>query len=132
MPKVHEIGKTRFIQVIDFPVKWGWKIVVRGWTQEIEEPFRTSKPFILRLPKFKALVCGRWTGLKTEEEALSVALETREVTYEDFTEEAGWTPAPDTDSEESVEDIYARLDSVDGTFNVHDWQVYYRLAKESD
>jgi hypothetical protein len=77
-------------------------------------------------------VCGRWTGLKTEEEALSVALETREVTYEDFTEEAGWTPAPDTDSEESVEDIYARLDSVDGTFNVHDWQMYYRLAKESD
>jgi hypothetical protein len=54
------------------------------------------------------------------------------VTYDDFTEEAGWTPAPDTNSEESVKDIYARLDSVDGTFNVHDWQMYYRLAKESD
>jgi len=131
MPKVHNIGPI-FVQVTKFPYEWGSKVVVRGWTQEIEEPFRTSKPFILRLPKFKALVCGRWTGLKTEEEALSVALETREVTYEDFTEEAGWTPAPDTDSEESVEDIYARLDSVDGTFNVHDWQMYYRLAKESD
>jgi len=131
MPKVHNIGPV-FVQVTKFPYEWGSKVVVRGWTQEIEEPFRTSKPFILRLPKFKALVCGRWTGLKTEEEALSVALETREVTYEDFTEEAGWTPAPNTDSEESVEDIYARLDSVDGTFNVHDWQVYYRLAKESD
>jgi hypothetical protein len=131
MPKVHNIGPV-FVQVTKFPYEWGSKVVVRGWTQEIEEPFRTSKPFILRLPKFKALVCGRWTGLKTEEEALSVALETREVTYDDFTEEAGWTPAPDTDSEESVEDIYARLDSVDGTFNVHDWQVYYRLAKESD
>jgi hypothetical protein len=131
MPKVHNIGPV-FVQLTKFPYEWGSKVVVRGWTQEIEEPFRTSKPFILRLPKFKALVCGRWTGLKTEEEALSVALETREVTYEDFTEEAGWTPAPDTDSEESVEDIYARLDSVDGTFNVHDWQMYYRLAKESD
>jgi hypothetical protein len=131
MPKVHNIGPV-FVQVTKFPYEWGSKVVVRGWTQEIEEPFRTSKPFILRLPKFKALVCGRWTGLKTEEEALSVALETREVTYDDFTEEAGWTPAPDTDSEESVEDIYARLDSVDGTFNVHDWQMYYRLAKESD
>ena len=131
MPKVHNIGPI-FVQVTKFPYEWGSKVVVRGWTQEIEEPFRTSKPFILRLPKFKALVCGRWTGLKTEEEALSVALETREVTYDDFTEEAGWTPAPDTDSEESVEDIYARLDSVDGTFNVHDWQMYYRLAKESD
>jgi hypothetical protein len=131
MPKVHNIGPV-FVQVTKFPYEWGSKVVVRGWTQEIEEPFRTSKPFILRLPKFKALVCGRWTGVKDEEEALSVALETREVTYDDFTEEAGWTPAPDTDSEESVEDIYARLDSVDGTFNVHDWQMYYRLAKESD
>jgi hypothetical protein len=131
MPKVHNIGPI-FVQVTKFPYEWGSKVVVRGWTQEIEEPFRTSKPFILRLPKFKALVCGRWTGVKNEEEALSVALETREVTYDDFTEEAGWTPAPDTDSEESVEDIYARLDSVDGTFNVHDWQMYYRLAKESD
>ena len=131
MPKVHNIGPI-FVQVTKFPYEWGSKVVVRGWTQEIEEPFRTSKPFILRLPKFKALVCGRWTGVKNEEEALSVALETREVTYDDFTEEAGWTPAPDTNSEESVEDIYARLDSVDGTFNVHDWQMYYRLAKESD
>ena len=131
MPKVHNIGPV-FVQVTKFPYEWGSKVVVRGWTQEIEEPFRTSNPFILRLPKFKALVCGRWTGVKNEEEALSVALETREVTYDDFTEEAGWTPAPNTDSEESVEDIYARLDSVDGTFNVHDWQMYYRLAKESD
>ena len=131
MPKVHNIGPV-FVQVTKFPYEWGSKVVVRGWTQEIEEPFRTSNPFILRLPKFKALVCGRWTGIKNEEEALTGALETREVTYDDFTEEAGWTPAPDTDSEESVEDIYARLDSVDGTFNVHDWQMYYRLAKESD
>jgi hypothetical protein len=131
MPKVHNIGPV-FVQVTKFPYEWGSKVVVRGWTQEIEEPFRTSNPFILRLPKFKALVCGRWTGIKNEEEALSVALETREVTYDDFTEEAGWTPAPDTDSKESVEDIYARLDSVDGTFNVHDWQMYYRLAKESN
>ena len=131
MPKVHNIG-TVFVQVTKFPYEWGSKVVVRGWTQEIEEPFRTSKPFILRLPKFKALVCGRWTGTKTEEEALSGALETREVTYDDFTEKAGWTPAPDTNTKESVEDIYARLNSVDGTFNVHDWQMYYRLAKESD
>ena len=55
----------------------------------------------------------------------------REVTYDDFTEEAGWT-APDSDREESGEDIYARLDSVDGTVNVHDWQTYYRMAKESE
>jgi hypothetical protein len=131
MPKVHKLGTKHFLQIVDLPVVWGNKVVVRGWTQEIEEPFRTSEPFLIRLPKYKALVLGKWTGSKTEEEALKSALETREVTYDDFTEEAGWT-APDSDREESGEDIYARLDSVDGTVNVHDWQTYYRMAKESE
>jgi hypothetical protein len=131
MPKVHNIGPV-FVQVTKFPYEWGSKVVVRGWTQEIEEPFRTSKPFILRLPKFKALVCGRWTGVKDEEEALSVALETREVTYDDFTEEAGWTPAPDSDREEGGEDFNTRLGAMDGTLNVHDWEMYLRLAEKSD
>jgi hypothetical protein len=131
MPKVHNIGPV-FVQVTKFPYEWGSKIVVRGWTQEIEEPFRTSKPFILRLPKFKALVCGRWTGVKDEEEALSVALETREVTYDDFTEEAGWTPAPDSDREEGGEDFNTRLGAMDGTLNVHDWEMHLRLAEKSD
>ena len=130
MPKVHNIGPV-FVQVTKFPYEWGSKVVVRGWTQEIEEPFRTSKPFILRLPKFKALVCGRWTGVKDEEEALSVALETREVTYDDFTEEAGWTPAPDSDREEGGEDFNTRLGAMDGTLNVHDWEMHLRLAEES-
>jgi hypothetical protein len=131
MPKVHKLGTKHFLQIVDLPVVWGNKVVVRGWTQEIEEPFRTSEPLLIRLPKYKALVLGKWTGSKTEEEALKSALETREVTYDDFTEEAGWT-APDSDREESGEDIYARLDSVDGAVNVHDWQTYYRMAKESE
>ena len=131
MPKVHNIGPV-FVQVTKFPYEWGSKVVVRGWTREIEEPFRTSKPFILRLPKFKALVCGRWTGVKDEEEALSVALETREVTYDDFTEEAGWTPAPNSDREEGGEDFNTRLGAMDGTLNVHDWEMHLRLAEKSD
>jgi hypothetical protein len=131
MPKVHNIGPT-FVQITNFPYKWGAKFIVRGWTQEIEDPFRTSKPFIVRLPRYKALVLGRWTGTTNEESALSGALQTREVTYDDFTEEKGWTPAPDSDSKESLDDIYSRLDSMDGTVDVHDWQTYYRLAKESE
>ena len=130
MPKVHNIGPV-FVQVTKFPYDWGNKVVVRGWTQEIEEPFRTSKPLILRLPNYKALVCGRWTGIKDEEEALSGALETREVTYDDFTEEAGWTPAPDSNREEGGEDFNTRLGAMDGTLNVHDWEMYNRLAEES-
>lgn len=131
MPKVHNIGPV-FVQYTKFPYDWGKKVVVRGWTQEIEEPFRTSKPLILRLPNYKALVCGRWTGSKTEEEALNEALSRRDLTYDDFTEEAGWTPAPDSDREESSEDIYSRLNSVDGALDVYDWQVYYRMAEESE
>lgn len=132
MPKVYNIGPKHFFQVVHLPVIWGNKVVVRGYTQEITEPFRTSEPFLLRLPKYKALAFGRWTGSKTEEEALTSALETREVTYDDFTEEAGWTPAPDAGGEESSEDFYSRLDSMDGTSDVHDWQTYYRVAKESE
>jgi hypothetical protein len=132
MPKVHNIGPKHFVQLIDFPVIWGKKCIVRGWTQEIDEPFRTSKPFLVRLPKYKALAFGMWTGSKTEEEALNSALEAREVTYDDFTEEAGWTPAPDQSGEEGSEDIYSGLDSVDGTVHVYDWQTYYRMAKESE
>ena len=131
MPKVHNIGSA-FVQVTKFPYDWGNKFVVRGWTQEIEEPFRTSKPLILRLPNYKALVCGRWTGIKDEEEALSGALETREVTYDDFTEEAGWTPAPDSNREEGSEDFYTRLGSMDGTFDVHNGQMSDGLAEKSN
>lgn len=130
MPKVHNIGPV-FVQLTKFPYDWGNKIIVRGWTQEIEEPFRTSQPLILRLPKYKALVCGRWTGVKNEEEALMGALETREVTYDDFTEEAGWTPAPDSDREAGIKDFNTRLGAMDGTLNVHDWEMYNRLAEES-
>jgi hypothetical protein len=131
MPKVHNIGPV-FVQVTKFPYNWGVKVAVRGWTQEIEEPFRTSKPLIVRLPNYKALVLGRWSGFKEEEEALSGALETREVTYDDFTEKAGWTPAPDTNSEESVEDINTRLNSMDGTFDVHNWQMHNSMAEKSN
>jgi hypothetical protein len=89
MAKVHNIGKQHFVQLIDFPVKWGLKLVVRGWTQEIEEPFRTAKPFIIRLRNHKAFVVGKWTGVQPDEEtALNRAIEGRILSDEDF--EEGW------------------------------------------
>ena len=103
MPKVHNIGKQHFAQYIDFPVKWGWKITVRGWTQEIDFPFRTAKPFIVRLPNHKALTFGKWTGKQPDEEtALNAAIEGRVLQDEDFQE--GWTPArTDETPEENFE-----------------------------
>jgi ABC-type bacteriocin/lantibiotic exporter with double-glycine peptidase domain len=99
MPKVHNIGTKRFVQHIDFPVKWGWKLIVRGWTQEIEPPFRVATPLIVRLPRHKALVFGIWNGQKSEEEALSAATGMRILSNEDF--EEGWTPAAYENPKES-------------------------------
>jgi hypothetical protein len=105
MPKVHDIGDRRFIQYIDFPVKWGWKLYVKGWTQEIEEPFRTSEPLILRLPFHKALVFGKWTGSQPDEEtALNRAMQGRVLQDEDFQE--GWQPPAYKATEEDIWDIY--------------------------
>jgi hypothetical protein len=132
MPKAHKIGPKHFVQLTNFPFKWGFKFIVRGWTQEIEPPYRTSNPFIVRLPRYKALVFGAWSGMKTEEEALSTALGRREVTYDDFTEEAGWTPAPDSNREASIDDLYSRFDFMDGAVDVHDWKTYHDLAKATE
>ena len=132
MPKAHKLGPKHFVQLTNFPFKWGCKFIVRGWTQEIEPPYRTSTPFIVRLPRYKALVFGAWSGMKNEEEALSTALGRREVTYDDFTEEAGWTPAPDSDREASIDNLYSRFDFMDGAVDVYDWQTYHNLAKTAE
>ena len=121
MPKAHNIGPA-FVQLTNFPYKWGKKIAVRGWTQEIEEPFRTANPLIVRLPFYKALVFGKWTGMKSEEEALNGALGRRDLTYNDFTEEAGWTPAPDSNREASINGLHSRFNNMDGAVDVHDWK----------
>ena len=128
MPKVHNIGPV-FVQVTRFPYEWGNKLVVRGWSQEIEEPYRTAVPFIVRLPKYHGLVLGKWGAMKEEEEALSGALARREVTYDDFTEEAGWTPATESNRETSVDGLYSRFDLMDGAVNVYLGEELDKLAK---
>ena len=103
MPKVHNIGKQHFVQYIDFPVKWGWKIAVKGWTQEIEEPFRTAAPIIIRMPNHKALTIGKWTGFQADEEsALNNAIQGRVLQDEDFQE--GWTAPAYQAGAKSIED----------------------------
>ena len=99
MPKAHNIGTERFVQVIKQPLTWGNKLVVHGWTQEIEEPYRFATPLMVRLPLSRILVLGKWQGTKSEEEALNSAVSRRDVTYDDFKEEKGWVPAPDEDTE---------------------------------
>ena len=103
MPKVHNIGKRRFIQFFRLPADWKGKLVVRGYTQEIQEPFRTSAPLMLRLPFYRVLVLGKWTGSQPDEEtALHNAMQGRVLKDEDFQE--GWVPAAYKAREESLDD----------------------------
>jgi hypothetical protein len=108
MPATHDFGPNDeyFVQFLRFPVKWKARAWVRGWTQEIEEPFRTSEPLIFRLPRHRAIAFGRWTGQLTEEEALNRAVQRRDLTDDDFQEDKGWTPAPEQTGEASSEHLY--------------------------
>lgn len=106
MPKVHNIGKQHFVQrLTNYRVVWGKKLIVKGWTQEISEPYRTATPWILRLPFNNALVFGTWSGQLDEEEALNRAIQGRVLKDEDF--EEGWTPPAYKTPEEDIWDIYA-------------------------
>jgi hypothetical protein len=123
MPKVHDIGNKRFIQYVSMPAKWGWKLYVKGWTQEIVEPFRTTdNALIVRLPFHKAFVFGKWTGTLDEEQALEKAIEGRVLTDEDFDEEKGWVPAPNQNSEESCQHCNSRPNHVGGECPLRDWE----------
>ena len=131
MPKTHNIGTQHFVQLTKFPYEWGHKVVTRGWTQETEAPYRTATPLIVRLPRYRALVLGRWTG-QTDVGEVDKLIGLRIVTEDEFTEEKGWTPPPKSDREKSLDDLYARLSNVDGAVDVHDWQTYFQLAKDSE
>jgi hypothetical protein len=105
MPKIHNIGQKHFVQYIDFPVKWEGKLWVKGWTQEISAPFRTSEPLIFRMPFHKAFVVGTWTGkIDDEVDALNRAIQGRVLTDEDFSKDKGWVPAPSFADEAGRED----------------------------
>lgn len=129
MPKLHNIGPKHFVQYTRFPYEWGNKVITRGWTQELEFPYRTSKPFILRLPKYKALVFGYWSSSTTEEKALTLATSAREATIEDFDEDKGWIPTTVESGEESIEDFLSRLDGMDGTSAFYYWQKHFKMGE---
>jgi len=126
------IGSKYFVQFTKFPYEWAGKFITRGWTQESDDPFRVSTPLVFRLPRYKALVFGKWTG-HTDETKVDELTGLRIVTYDDFTEEAGWTPPPaDESGEESFEDLNARINAMDGTLDDLDWTSFYKLATESE
>jgi hypothetical protein len=85
MPHVAQLGSKVFVQTIKYPIKVSFKSLIEvGSTQEIEEPFRTGKSLVIRLPFKKALVIGIWRYALEESEALVSALGGRMMSIEEY------------------------------------------------
>lgn len=86
MPMAHDIGPSLFVQVMPYPVKGFWPLIEVGDTQEIEGDYRSGKSLVIRFPRQKALVVGKWSRpLNDEEDALVRALRAREVDVNSLT-----------------------------------------------
>lgn len=85
MPMVRDIGSSWFVQVMPYPLHQWWPLIEVGHTQEIEGDYRSGKSLVIRFPRQKALVVGRWNKqINDEEEALTRALRAREVSISDL------------------------------------------------
>lgn len=69
----HDIGPF-FWHVIN--IRKGTPFIHRAQTAEVDEPFRISRSFVLRIPGKRGLVLGRWksSGIVDEAEALANAV----------------------------------------------------------
>lgn len=64
-----------YVQGIKYPHRNFLPIVEKGWTHEIEEPYRKGDCLVFRLPFIKhAIAIGRWGEEQDETEALTAAL----------------------------------------------------------
>lgn len=78
MPQVHDIGPI-FVHSMTYPAK-DFPLIDRGETQEIEEPYRYGRSWVLRVPwSRRAIVTGRWTREEPEDSALRRAIKARDL-----------------------------------------------------
>lgn len=78
MPQVHDIGPV-FVHTMNYPDR-NFPLVDRGETQEIEDPYRYGRSWVIRLPwSRRALVTGRWTSQEPEDSALRRAIRARDL-----------------------------------------------------
>lgn len=73
MPVTKDFGRV-FAHRMEFPSK-RHPFIERGWTQEIEEPYRRGVSMVFRLPcTTYGVAVGVWQRPREEEEALYSAL----------------------------------------------------------
>jgi hypothetical protein len=69
-----------YVQLISYPHRKPLPVVEKGWTHEIEEPYRRGSCLVFRVPFTKpGFVIGKWAESQTEDEALTAAIWGREL-----------------------------------------------------
>ena len=69
-----------YVQLIGYPHRKPLPIIEKGWTHEIEEPYRRGSCLVFRVPFTKpGFVVGKWAEAQTEDEALTAAIWGREL-----------------------------------------------------
>ena len=64
-----------YVTGLTYPHRKPLPILEKGWTHEIEEPFRRGSCLVLRLPFTKpGLVIGWWVESQNEDDALTAAI----------------------------------------------------------
>ena len=64
-----------YVTALKYPHRKPFPIVEKGWTHEIEEPFRKGTCLVFRLPFTKpGLVFGKWDHAQEEDDALTAAI----------------------------------------------------------
>jgi hypothetical protein len=83
-----EFGKL-YVDTLKYPHRKFLPIFEKGWTNEIEEPYRRGSCLVFRFPFTKpGLVIGRWKYTQDETEALINAIIGRPI--EDVTLDDMW------------------------------------------
>jgi hypothetical protein len=67
-------------QVIKYPHRNALPVFEKGWSHEIEEPYRRGSCLVFRVPFTKpGFVIGKWGEAQTEDDALTAAIWGREL-----------------------------------------------------
>jgi hypothetical protein len=88
MAQTHDLGRFYTSSMNYLHRKAAPLLVERGWTNEIERPYRRGKCLVLRIPfTLKGLVFGLWGRPGNEEDRLGAAIGLREIGYVNYADD---------------------------------------------
>jgi hypothetical protein len=84
-----KINGPLYVKTLKYPHRKPLPVIEKGWTHEIEEPFRRGSCLVFRLPfTHRGFVLGWWLESQDEDSALTSAIWGREldITVEELME----------------------------------------------